>query len=653
MRRFLSFFLTLCMVITAVAVTPYNGVDVSAATSISGGTLNSARFILDPGHGGSDPGALLGSRYEANDVLRLSKRVAELIIATGETCAFTRVTDISLSLADRCSIANSGSFTYFLSVHRNAGGGKGIETYYYSGSSATSTGAKLATSVQNSMVNSGIWTANRGVKTATFYVIKNTNMAAALAEVGFIDSTVDNDIFDKNFETLAVSIANGLLAMVGKSVSTQVKMETGEYTMQNSVSLRVSPSNGASVLVTVPKGEVLSVTQVIDNQYGYTQYGDYKGYIALDSLVKRTGALNTGRTAVFSSADTKYADQDYVVSWADIPGAAGFACKVIQLDGEPDPGNSDESLNGTVLYDSTAYVTQATSVTIPAASIDNTKYLKLAVRTTFPNNATWASMYVTPIPIPFTDVSTTSWMYESVRYCYDNGLMSGVDASTFNPNGTATMAMLVCTAYRIAGSPSVSANAVMPYANVTSGVYYYNALLWAVENRIVRVSETPTFEPNVPVTREKAILCFYRMADRIGKNDKVLVENALKPYSDVDAISTECNVAMHWAVGKGLITGNNGALNPAGNTTRAQLAVMLKNVDVFVDEVNGYYYPVAGGDLDNNGQVDASDYISLKLCLKGQFSLSNAFFEAADWNLDGDISSVDLISLTDFIKAGK
>jgi len=653
MRRFLSFFLTLCMVITAVAVMPYDGIDVGAAKSISGGTLNSATFILDPGHGGNDPGALLGNRHEADDVLRLSKRVAELVIAAGEGCAFTRVTDITLSLAERCSIANSGSFTYFLSIHRNAGGGKGIETYYYSGSSATSTGAKLATSVQNSMVNSGIWTANRGVKTAEFYVIKNTNMPAALAEVGFIDSTVDNDIFDKHFETLAVSIANGLLAMVGKSVNTQVKMETGEYTMQNNVSLCVSPSNGASTLVTVPKGEVLSVTQVIDNQYGYTQYGDYKGYIALDSLVKRTGGLNTARTATFTGAATKYADQDYVVSWADVPGAAGFSCKVVQLNGEPDPGNSEEALNGKVLYDSTAYITQAMSVTIPAASIDNTKYLKVAVCTAFPNNTTWATMYVTPIPIPFTDVSTTSWMYESVRYCYDNGLMSGVNSNTFNPNGTATMAMLVCTAHRIAGSPAVAPNTTMPYTNVTSGVYYYNALLWALENNIIRISETPTFDPNAPITREKAILTFYRMADRIGKNDKVLVENALKPYSDVDSISTECTVAMHWAVGKGLITGNNGALNPVGNTTRAQLAVMLKNVDVFVDEVNGYYYPVSGGDLDNNGQVDTSDYISLKFILKGQFNLSDAFYEAADWNLDGDISSVDLISLTNYIKAGK
>jgi len=641
------------MLIATLTVSPLPAVKVDAALSINGTTLNSATFILDPGHGGDDPGALLGSRYEANDVLRLSKRVAELIIASGETCAFTRTTDKTLSLAERCSIANSGSFTYFLSLHRNAGGGKGIETYYYSGSSSTSTGARLATSVQNSMVNSGIWTANRGVKTANFYVIKNTNMAAALAEVGFIDSTNDNAIFDAHFETLAKSIANGLLAMVGKSVATEVKYETGEYKMQGSVALRISPADSASSLVTVPTGKVLSVTEIIDNKYGYTQYGDYKGYIKLDNLVQRTGGLNTIESAVFTCAASKYAEQDYTVSWNDIPGAAGFALKVIELDGEPNPGDTEESSKGTVLYDSTAYVTQSRSYTIPAASMSKDKYLKIAVRTTFPGSNTWATMYVTPIPIPFTDITTGSWMYESVRYCYENGLMSGVNATTFSPNGNATMAMLVVTAYRIAGTPDVSEDTVMPYSNASNTAYYYKALLWCVENGIIRESETPTFDPNADITREKAILCFYRMADRIGKNDKVLLDNVLDGFDDVDTISPECRVAMKWAVGKGLISGTGSSLAPKGSTTRAQLSVMLKNVDVFVDEVKEYFFPITSGDIDNNGLIDTADYISLKFALKDQFKVSDSLFEAADWDKDGNISSVDIISLMTHIKGGK
>lgn len=224
MKRIISLVLSLCFVLSLAAIVPADKafVKAGAASSVSGGTLNSATFIIDPGHGGSDPGAMLGTREEADDVLRLSLRVAQLIIASGETCALTRNDDSTHSLAQKTEIANSGDFDYFVSIHRNASGvgGVGIESYYYSGVSATSTGAKLCTSIHNSMVATGVWTKNRGVKTASFYVIKNTSMPATLLEVGFIDTETDNAIFDAHFETIAVSIANGMLAMVGKSVVT-------------------------------------------------------------------------------------------------------------------------------------------------------------------------------------------------------------------------------------------------------------------------------------------------------------------------------------------------------------------------------------------------------------------------------------------------
>ncbi|MBQ3196431.1 MAG: GBS Bsp-like repeat-containing protein [Clostridia bacterium] len=221
MKRIVSIVLSLCFVLSMAVVMPMDGlfIEADAALSVSGGTLNSATFIIDPGHGGSDPGACNGSRHEADDVLRLSLRVAQLINANGSSCALTRVTDVTQSLATKYGIANAGSFTYFVSIHRNSGGGVGIESYYYSGLSASSTGAKLCTTIHNSMVNAGVWTKNRGVKTGNFAVIRETNMAATLLEVGFIDSATDNSIFDNHFETIAVSIANGMLAMIGKSVS--------------------------------------------------------------------------------------------------------------------------------------------------------------------------------------------------------------------------------------------------------------------------------------------------------------------------------------------------------------------------------------------------------------------------------------------------
>lgn len=220
MKKVLGVLLTLCIIASAFACFPNSKLCVNAALNANGGTLNSATFIIDPGHGGSDPGAVSGSREEAADVLRLSLRVGQLINASGATAAFTRVTDKKVTLDERTNMANAGSFSYFLSIHRNSGGGVGIETYYHSDLSSTSTAAKFATSVNNAMWNSGVWTKNRGVKQYNFHVCREADMPAILTEVGFVDSSVDNGIFDAHFEEIAVAIANGALAMVGKSVST-------------------------------------------------------------------------------------------------------------------------------------------------------------------------------------------------------------------------------------------------------------------------------------------------------------------------------------------------------------------------------------------------------------------------------------------------
>jgi hypothetical protein len=170
-------------------------------------------FIIDPGHGGSDPGACAYGRAEAADVLRLSFRVGELISPVASV-TYTRTTDVFISLQGRCDIANGNGNQYFCSIHRNAGGGTGVETYHMTGSGATS--VNMAYEVNNRLASAAPWR-NRGVKNAYFTVITNTNMPAILAEVGFIDTEFDNQMFDEHFEDIAYAIAGGLLAMIGQT----------------------------------------------------------------------------------------------------------------------------------------------------------------------------------------------------------------------------------------------------------------------------------------------------------------------------------------------------------------------------------------------------------------------------------------------------
>ncbi|MBE6678321.1 MAG: hypothetical protein E7597_05970 [Ruminococcaceae bacterium] len=217
MKKILSLFLTFCIICSVIAIVP--SIEVGAYASpvdINGNTKTSANFIIDPGHGGSDPGACLGSRHEADDVLRLSLAVGRHIIDSGYSVAFTRTTDFYNSPSDKAKCANSGSFSYFVSLHRNASGvgGVGYETYYYSGTSSKN----LANNIHNKMTAIGCWR-DRGVKTAAYTVLTNTTMPAVLCEVGFIDVASENVIFDTYFDQMALAIANGMLAMYGASVT--------------------------------------------------------------------------------------------------------------------------------------------------------------------------------------------------------------------------------------------------------------------------------------------------------------------------------------------------------------------------------------------------------------------------------------------------
>lgn len=426
-----------------------------------------------------------------------------------------------------------------------------------------------------------------------------------------------------------------------KETQPEVVWETGQYKMLGNKHLRDAASATYNTVVTVPTGEVMSITKIVNKTYGYTQYGDFVGYIYLDEDVQRIGALDTGLGTTFTCDSVRYANADYTASWSDVQGASGYKYKVIQLEGEPDPGNSNEAANATVLYDSTTYITQTLSVTIPAAKMTNGKYLKVAVQTVFPESSNWKTMYVTPSLVPFTDIPITSWMYDPALYCYENGILSGTTVNTFSPLDSATMAMLVTVLHRVAGSPAPSASTVMPYDNVTSSNWYYTALLWCVENNIIRTSEFPTFVSSDVVSRENAILCFYRLADRLKKNDKQLDSTALDVFTDKDQISDSCLTAITWAVGKGLINGSGGKIDPAGTTNRIQLAVMLQNLDIFITNTDEEYNPLTKGDTDNSGTVDTTDYLCIKMHIMEMIMIPAPFEEAADYDCDGCISTSD------------
>lgn len=176
---------------------------------------------LDAGHGGEDPGAVFEGRQEKNDNLAMVLAVRDALEREGHEnleVILTRADDTALELAERADFANQNNATLFVSVHRNSGGGQGVETWVSADGLRSET--VLATYIQNNLKEAGI-TKDRGVRKGTasnphasYYVVGHTEMPACLVELGFIDNQWDNGALDDNAALWAQAIADGILQMV-------------------------------------------------------------------------------------------------------------------------------------------------------------------------------------------------------------------------------------------------------------------------------------------------------------------------------------------------------------------------------------------------------------------------------------------------------
>jgi N-acetylmuramoyl-L-alanine amidase len=169
-----------------------------------------ALVCLDPGHGGTDSGANYNGVQEKEVNLDIALRARPLIQASGYSVLMTRTTDETLSLQQRCDIANKNNATVFIAIHNNAytTESQGTETYaYYS----SEDGRRLATSIHQEVVKR-IKLPDRGVKEAGFYVLKHTDMTSALIEGAFLTNPAEAKMLqDPKFrQKIAEGVAAGI-----------------------------------------------------------------------------------------------------------------------------------------------------------------------------------------------------------------------------------------------------------------------------------------------------------------------------------------------------------------------------------------------------------------------------------------------------------
>ncbi|WP_100372559.1 N-acetylmuramoyl-L-alanine amidase [Bacillus sp. FJAT-45037] len=149
-----------------------------------------AKIFLDPGHGGRDPGAIGNGLQEKNIVLMIARRIRDIMLEEydGVEVRMSRDTDVFVELSERTRLANVWRADYFISIHVNAGGGTGFESFIHPSRSSRTVQNQ---SILHSEVLNQIKAVNRGKKNANFAVLRNTSMPAILTESLFIDNVAD------------------------------------------------------------------------------------------------------------------------------------------------------------------------------------------------------------------------------------------------------------------------------------------------------------------------------------------------------------------------------------------------------------------------------------------------------------------------------
>jgi N-acetylmuramoyl-L-alanine amidase len=177
------------------------------------------RVVIDPGHGGPDPGAVgIGGLRETDVVLDVSLQVARLLQARGVQVLLTRTTEVDVDLPPRVALANSSGADVFVSLHANAlsmdrPDVNGIETFFFEGGRSRS----LAETIQQQLMAISPDTPDRGARPGRFFVIRRTVMPSALVEMGFVTGEIDAPrLADPEFRRrLALAISAGILNYLG------------------------------------------------------------------------------------------------------------------------------------------------------------------------------------------------------------------------------------------------------------------------------------------------------------------------------------------------------------------------------------------------------------------------------------------------------
>ena len=313
--------------------------------------------------------------------------------------------------------------------------------------------------------------------------------------------------------------------------------------------------SGASKTIKVENGKDTDITVTINNTVKIIKpQGTAEFTYTKPSSSGSSGGSSGGSSSGGSSSKTTYKVTTSSVANGGVNVSPSSPAKgdKVKITLSPNKGYKLDKLTVTDASGKTVSTTKTSDTvytfTMPASQVTvGVTYVKADETTEQPSTKT------------FSDVSSSDWFADAVKYVSDKGMMNGTGNGKFSPADSTTRAMLMTVIARYAGEDTTGSNP-----------WYQKGMEWAKANGV-----SDGTNPNANITREQLVTMLYRYAKSTGKDVSVGKDTNILSYADATTVSEYAVPAMQWACGAGIVNGANGKLNPQNNATRAEVAAIL------------------------------------------------------------------------------
>ncbi len=281
----------------------------------------------------------------------------------------------------------------------------------------------------------------------------------------------------------------------------------------------------------------------------------------------RLFADNKNYTAAMKDATVNIVDKQYTLKF-ETDGGSAIDEVVVNKGENVDLSEYKTTKDGYVFdgwYKDAAYENKVTSVVLDDSTTVYAKWNKEKAEVEEPVEPSTPADK--PINNPYEDVNENMYFFTPVMWAAENNITTGTSPTSFSPDASCTRAQTVTFLWRAAGSPAPKTTD-NPFSDVAKGSYYYDAVLWAIENGITNGVSDKLFAPDETVNRAQTVTFLYRSA---GKPEV----STVNPFVDVESGAYYANPVL-WAANNGITTGTSAkTFDPDSHCTRGQIVTFL------------------------------------------------------------------------------